>query len=349
MIKKTTAMISMIVLLTLTLSSVAFADKLSANKDKTSGFSGVPGLKTGGADTARSRFTYQLLPKQTVDDQFFVSNTGDTPLKLDVYAADATTSADGTYALKVAADPSTDVGSWVKFKSGTNLIHLDLKVGEDATVPFKLEIPSVASPGDHLGGIIVSTRAENSDGQIVIARRVATRLYARIRGDLSPLLTVTNLSATYLPSFNPFEGTVTEKFTITNMGNVSLKASAIAEVTGAFGLSLAGSKEFDVDEIAPGSKRDFELTLRGVGQWVYLHPSVKIVPYLEKDALDAGDLPTVNRDTFIWVFPTTIFFAALFIAIIAFAARSTARNRKLQVQKWLEFTETEARKQVQRD
>ena len=326
------------------LPAASFAAPKDPSSGKTSGFSGVPGAKSGGADLNRTKFNYQLDPSQEASDQFYIVNTGNTPIKLDVYAADAITDDAGGYSVKISSEKSTDVGSWVKFKSGKNLVQVDLKVGEDATIPFTLRVPGFASPGDHLGGIAVATRASQSTGQIVIERRVVTRLYARIRGELSPLLTVSNLSASYLHSFSPFEGALTEKFTIANVGNVSLKAKATAEVTGPFGIPLTSAQVFDVGEMSPGSTRDFQLTVPSIGQWVFLHPTVKLTTFTDKDALDAGTLPVVVRDVILWIFPTTFVVAAILLLIIAFIVRTNIRSRQQQVKRWLAYAEAEARR-----
>jgi len=325
----------------------SFAASNFHKAEDSSGFSGVPGLKSGGADLTRSRFTYQLNPAQTVSDQFYVKNTGTKLIELLVFAADATTDAQGVFTVQSSNEVSKDVGAWVRFQGGSKAVRLSLKAGQDANVPFTLKVPNLVSPGDHIGGIGVSTLPGSATGQINLVRAVITRLYARVRGNLSPLLTVSNVSATYTPSFSPFEGTVTERFTISNVGNVSLSAKAAASVDGPFGIALANAKTFKVSEIAPGTKRDFELSMTGVGQWVFLHPSVKLTTFTDKDALYAGKLPQVVRDVILWVFPTTIFVFLVFAAIVAFIIRSNIRNRQQQVKRWLAYTEAEARRKAE--
>jgi hypothetical protein len=81
-----------------------------------------------------------------------------------------------------------------------------------------------------------------------------------------------------------------------------------------------------------------------VGQWVFLHPTVTLKTYLDKDALSAGKLPEVVRDVILWIFPTTIVIVAVLILIIALVIRGSIRNRQQQVKRWLEYTEAEARR-----
>ena len=311
----------------------------------TSGFSGVPGVPDGGPDLNRSRFTYQIDPSQHVQDYFYISNVGTVPLDLIVYGADGTTTKNGSFDVAESTYKSTDVGSWVTFGNGKASLPIHLKPNQNASLPFLMQVPSNASPGDHAGGIAVAT-APQGDGQIRVERRVVTRLYARVRGTLAPRLTVGNVHAFYTPTFNPLDGVVTETFSIVNSGNVSLKAVAFANVSGFLGIPLGNQNVAPVTEILPGTSRDYTITISGVGQWVFLNPQVKLVPDVDKDALNPGALVTITRDTTLWEFPTT-WFIILFIAfVIVFVVRRQVAKRRRQVSQWLEYTESEARRKA---
>ena len=310
-----------------------------------SGFSGVPGVPAGGPDLNRSRFTYQIDPGQHVQDSIYVSNVGTVALDLLVYSADGTTTSNGSFDVAGSTQPASDVGAWVKFANGKNIVPVHLKAGSSASLPFDMQVPTNASPGDHIGGIAVAT-APVGDGQIRIERRVVTRLYARVRGDLTPQLTVSNMRAVYTPSFYPLDGVVTENFTIVNSGNVSLKAVAFANVTGIFGIPLANQVVAPVTEIAPGTSRDYTITISGVGQWVFLNPQIKLVPDVDKDALNPGALLSISRDTTLWEFPTTWFILIVIVMSIVFVIRRRLAKRRRQVAQWLEYTEAEARRKA---
>jgi len=311
----------------------------------TSGFSGVPGVPDGGPDLLRSRFTYQLDPGQHINDFFYVSNVGTTDLTVNVYAADGTTTSDGSFDVSASNIAPTAVGSWVAFSNGQPLIKVSLKAGAHASIPFTLTAPTNASPGDHAGGIAIAT-APTGDGQIRIERRVVTRLYARIKGDLVPNLSVSNMRASYTPAFNPFDGVVTESFTIVNKGNVSLKAVAFADVSGIFGIPLATQAVAPVTEILPGTTREYTITIPSVGQWVYLNPKIKLVPDVDKDALNPGALVTISRDTGLWVFPTTWVIILVILAIIYFVIRTRIKSRQRQVKQWLAYADAEAKRKA---
>jgi hypothetical protein len=84
--------------------------------------------------------------------------------------------------------------------------------------------------------------------------------------------------------------------------------------------------------------------MTGIGQWVFLHPTVKLTTFTDKDALDAGTLPEVVRDVILWIFPTTFVVAAILLLIIAFIVRTNIRSRQQQVKRWLAYAEAEARR-----
>jgi len=161
-----------------------------------------------------------------------------------------------------------------------------------------------------------------------------------------PQLSVSDVRTSYTPAFNPLDGVVTESFTIVNTGNVSLKAVAFADVSGVFGIPLATESVAPVSEILPGTQREYTITISGVGQWVYLNPHIKLVPDVDKDALNPGALVTINRDTTLWIFPTTWFIIFVILAVVLFVIRMQVRRRRAQVQQWLAYTESEAKRRA---
>ena len=315
------------------------------NTVSTSGFSGVPGSSTGGADLTRSRFTYQTAPGKLIKDYFYVSNVGTEPVSLRAYAADATTSQNGSFDVGVATDTPVDVAAWVKFANGKSMIQTRLKRGQSVLLPFTLTIPDNATPGDHVGGVAVST-ISGPDGQIKIERRVVTRLYARVTGDLRPSISISNLSAKYVPAFNPLSGVVLERFTITNSGNVSLKAIATTQVRGIAGVPLAPDVVTQIAEVLPGYSRDVEVQVSGVGQWVYLNPRVSLVPSVDSDALNPGALVTADKEVTVLEFPTTWFILVVILMSIFFLVRARRRHKLRQMKQWLVYTELEARRKA---
>ncbi len=226
--------------------ALAFALGLSAAPafaDSTDGISGGP------ADE-RTRLSYQMKPGQRLDDEYVVRNTGSTPQKVTLFATDAFNTDSGQYALLDTAKKPTGVGTWIIFNGADKVEHISLAPGEQKTVPFSVNVPANAGPGDHAGGIVVSDVSPS--GRILVDRRVATRLYIRIPGKLQPQLTIASLNATYDPSWNPLDGKTTLTFTIRNGGNVSLGARLVAGANTFFGIGAAAQVRQVVPEMLPG-------------------------------------------------------------------------------------------------
>lgn len=312
----------------------------------TSGFSAEPGTASGQIDTARSRFTYQLQPGDNVSDQIYVSNTGSEPISLVIYANDAKSLSDGTFDVKNYDEAPTGVASWIQFANGKTAIEIRLAHDQSTIVPFKMQVPANAEPGDHTGGIAVSA-ASGGTGQIQIARRIVTRLYARVQGALTPVLSVSDFSAKYLPSFNPFGGSLVMSFTISNGGNVSLLADATTSASTIFGIPLGSTATSVVDEITPGASRSYQVVVPNVPQWFYMVPKVELQPKVDKDAINPGALLPVTRDAAIWEFPYAFVALIVLIVVAYLLIRARIQRRRRQVTQWLEFTEAEAKSRTE--
>src|SRR5689334_20025407 len=61
----------------------------------------------------KSWFIYELKPGETKEDSITVVNTKNVPVRAKVYPVDATTTADGAFALLNENQKQSDVGSWV--------------------------------------------------------------------------------------------------------------------------------------------------------------------------------------------------------------------------------------------
>lgn len=303
------------------------------------GIAGAPATESG-PDTGRSRLSYQLEPGQQVKDFYYVRNTGTTVQNVTVYPTDAFTTDDGSYSLLETAAEPTDVGTWLSFDDGTAKLSFTLEPNETRIIPFTLSAPADALPGDHAGGVIVS--ALSVDGQVQLERRVGTRLYARIKGELQAGLTITSITSSYAPGLNPFASDTTISYTVTNNGNVSLGADVVATVRGLFGIPLSGDALVDIPELLPGDTRTISTVVPGVGQWIFLNPTIDLAATIDADALNPGPLPTAQRDTVLFVVPWALL-AVLLLAAIAWAIiRFRRRRNDVRAAEWVAFMEEDA-------
>ena len=307
------------------------------------GIAGAPSAG-GGVDQSRSRFSYQVEPGQTLQDEYLVENTGTTVQAVTVYATDAFNADDGSFALLEGAATPADAGTWIAFDNGTNRIQVTLDPGARQVLPFTVTVPADATPGDHAGGVIVS--ALSPAGQVTVDRRVGIRLYVRVKGPLQPGLTISSIESSYQPSVNPFSGETTLKMSLTNNGNVSLSADTVSQVRGLFGIPLSGLVDQEISEMLPGSSRTVSIVIPGVGAWVYLNPHVSLAATVDEDALAAGVLPTGARNSDLFVVPWAFLLLVLVGGGTWLIVRFSRKRDATQAAAWIEYTEAEARRKA---
>jgi hypothetical protein len=195
----------------------------AVHADDTDGMSGTPASESG--PDGRSRFSYEVAPGQQLTDNYSVTNTGTTAQVMRVFSTDAFNTEDGSFGLLDTDAPAVDAGAWVTFENGATYVDVPLEPGESKLVAFTMSVPADASPGDHAAGIVISVTSPQ--GQILVDRRVATRLYVRVPGDLQAALTVGSISSSYEAQVNPLDGTTTVTFTVRNPGNIALSGTMI--------------------------------------------------------------------------------------------------------------------------
>lgn len=317
----------------------------AAGADDIDGISGSPSDGRGADD--RTRFSYQVAPGQVINDFYLVRNTGTTPSTMTVFGTDAYNAEDGAYGLLDTGVAPVDAGKWVSFAAGASQLTIPLEAGASQVVPFTVTVPADAAPGDHAAGIVVSVTSLQS--QILIDRRVGTRLYVRVTGDLQPIMSLTNLKAHYEGQLNPFTGKTTLTFTLKNTGNVALSGKVLAGVNTYFGIAVGELARQDVDELLPGSTRTISVAVSGTPQIGYLAPYVRLVPDVEDGALDPGQISQVSRDTSIFVVPwwlVVIIVAALLVALLVRIRR--ARDER-SAQRFLDYVDAEKRRSAEEE
>jgi len=311
--------------------------------DGTDGIAGAPSAD-GGVDQSRSRFTYQVEPGQVINDEYLVENTGTTVQSVTVYATDAFNADDGQYSLMAGDQTATDAGHWVTFAQGADRVQATLAPGASEVIPFTVTAPADARPGDHAGGLIVS--ALSPAGQVSVDRRVAVRLYVRVKGLLQPALTISSIESSYAPDLNPFSGATTLTVSLTNTGNVSLGANTVAQVRGLFGIPLSGLTDQKIPEMLPGSSRTVSFVVPGVGAWVFLNPHISLTATVDPDALNAGALPFAERDDTVFVVPWALLILFVVAAAIWILVRLGRQRDSTKARIWIEYTEAEARRKA---
>jgi hypothetical protein len=191
-----------------------------------------------------------LDPGESADDAIVITNRSGAAIDLSVYARDALTTLDGNLDLQPAAAQPAGLGAWITLEAHSVAIG----PGESATVPFRVQVPDDAGPGDYGGGIVTSLAADAAAGTVAVDRRLALRAFVRVGGDLSPRIAVQRIAVQAGASLNPFAtATAKVRAEIANTGNARLVPTASVEVAGPFGWLPVSGPIWVGEEILPGS------------------------------------------------------------------------------------------------
>ncbi len=200
---------------------------------------------------ARRFFEYAVDPGTQVVDKVVITNSGTAAADFLVYATDAINIPEtGAFGLLAREDAPTDAGAWITMEADT----IRIEPGMQAIVPFNLLIPSDATPGEHVAGIVASvvTTGESEGAAVALEQRVGARLYLTVSGAIEPAVEVEGLSAGFSPELNPFAaGSVDVSYSLRNAGNVRLDVAHTVTVDGPFGIRLAEFEAEPFTELLP--------------------------------------------------------------------------------------------------
>lgn len=215
-----------------------------------------------GDGTRRANFAYDASPGSVIQDAVVVTNHGAAPLALDVYAADARTTTSGQLDLLTAAETSVDLGAWIRL----DLPAVTLDPGASITVPFTVQVPADALPGDHSGGVITASVGTDDGSTVRVDRRLALRVHLRVAGAITPAVAVDGLTVSARGSVNPFGApTVVVRYRVTNTGNARVVPQDVVTVSGAPGsTATVDATGADPVEVLPGSSVEREVVVHDV-------------------------------------------------------------------------------------
>lgn len=296
-----------------------------------------PGLVTWGvrpADTDqganRPNYAYALDPGTVLADALIVSNYTDRPLVFAVYAADGFVTEEGVLDLLPAGEESQALGTWVTFEQD----QVTLAGGESVVVPFELSVPTDATPGDYAAGVVSSLVVENTDG-VTVDRRLGSRMHVRVTGDLTPALTVDNLTVAYEGGANPLvPGTATVTFTVTNAGNTRLEADAAVMLTGPWGTGRRAVQAPDLPELLPGTSSTQSVAVADVWPLLRLTATVtvdgQVISAVVSDDVASVSAASAKATASVWAAPWGGgALLVLLVALLLWRRTSSRRRRHL--------------------
>ncbi|MER7005142.1 DUF916 domain-containing protein [Dactylosporangium sp. NPDC000555] len=252
-----------------------------------------------GKPDRRTHYTLQGDPGGKVEERVLITNSSKVRASFVVYGTDAFNTSTGAFDLLPAATKPTGIGSWMKFPSQT----VDIDAGASVSVPFLIDVPANATPGDHAGGVVVSLATGGTD--VKLDTRVAVRLYLRIAGLLRPTLETQKVRATYNGVGNPIgKGGVDVTYTVVNTGNIRLSSHARVTVTSAiFGARLGGEDRKDLAELLPGQRVTYTAHVDGVFPAGPIDANVELEPYPDATQPVGQQIAAAKASVTIWAVP----------------------------------------------
>ena len=229
-----------------------------AATDSPLGFGIKPAYATADDPTSFSYFTHHLEPGDEVIDEALVINDGDLPIHLQIYVAEAMTAINGGTAFGHRNYNSNGVAGWVSIDVG----EVPLQPGETQIVPFTITVPTDASPGDHVAGLLVEqaptgnetdggATAEEPQFAVQVVQRVGVAVVIDVPGDRVAQLAITDLRLG-----QQLDGGAVFEVAVHSTGNVMVNGHGTLTVTDPQGNELA-EIPFDMDTVLAGDTTFF--------------------------------------------------------------------------------------------
>lgn len=192
-----------------------------------------------------------------------IANLTPAPLTFNVYPADGLNTSGGGLSLRRRTDPQTGIGAWTHVAQS----QVSVPGRTDALVPFAINPPANAAPGDHVGGIVAEetqgVQSHSGSLPVTVLQAVAVRIYARVSGPLHPGLAIHNLSLKATGGTGQaFTGSTSAKvsFTIVNNGNTVVDPNTTVSSSATIG-GGATLQHVYIGQLLPGSSVSSSVTL----------------------------------------------------------------------------------------
>lgn len=311
----------------LVVSPVVAAAELAATSPGPTGFQFSAEPYTVQNAPQRALFSYDLEAGHQILDQLVVKNVGASSESFVVYGEDATNlPRTGGYGFQQRSQMhNTAVGTWLTV--GTP--QFTVPPGMELVATFKLAIPANASPGDHVGGVVVEqVKAHPPQTQPVgvnVVLRTVIPMYVHVEGGSFPALTIENLTVFHQsPTFPYLQGSkVAVRFDLVNTGNEiinpkSVTVSIRGQLSGTihkYTAVQAGERQSGANPLPAQMLPGARLTL--TEEWSGIPPFDPLSGHVSASAIDPGTTRAITTaaSTPFWYFPWIL--VLLFLALVA--------------------------------
>lgn len=180
-----------------------------------------------------SWFIYEVNPKDVVEDDAWVINTSNKPLKISIDAVDAMSLGGSAIGLLDRFQPNPNIGDWVVLDKR----EVEVAPKSKQKVHFKIVVPDNPEVGDHIGGLVVQKLDASPDAvsksggaSVSIKTRVGARIYLTVLGDIHRGFKILG------KSLSGRGDKMVLRYKVANSGNIRARLQAEVKIYGIFGL-----------------------------------------------------------------------------------------------------------------
>lgn len=281
-----------------------------------------------------SWFVYTEEAGKTIKDMATIKNFSAETADVKIYAVDAKSSETGSFILSFLEDEQKSIGKWTTVESKS----LTIPPFDARDIPFEINIPADAPPGQYLGGIVIENGQSDSPKNIknhdengtsiAVKTRIGSRVYLTIPGEMKEDLKFNNLNVKEsLAKNTKFE------LTLINNGNISYEPKATIKIYDQNG-KLYEKIEKELGTIAPNTtiKPIVEMEKRPIIGNFTAKANVVFHSKFAPENLRGSALNLTNETKFL-ILPWEIILTVLFIIFTGlgiYANRELAKKRYLQ-------------------
>ena len=230
-----------------------------------------------------------------------VTNRGAIPAEFLIYATDARNELEtGAFGLLKREEKPIDSGAWITLASE----KLTIAPGTAATIPLTILVPSDATPGDHVAGIVaaVLTTGDQDGAAVVLEQRVGARVYLTVSGIPDVGVETSGFVAGFTAELNPFApGTMSVTYDVRNTGNLRMDVNQKVQIMGPFNIPLGQFTPEPISNILPRQTVRVTSQVPAVAALLLAWSSVTLVPGAAGTLVDegvgaSGSAPTATPD-----------------------------------------------------
>jgi hypothetical protein len=287
------------------------------------------GTQTASATKPDNRGIYMFgaTPGGRIEDHVAVLNYSDQTATFLIRGTDGVNTPQGGFAALPINERSHDLGAWIALPSSD--LKVTLRPRTDLIVPFLIEVPTDATPGDHVGVItatLVSSVISKSGQRLHLLQTVGTRIFLRVSGPLHPSLTVTVLAVHYEGTLDPIgTGEAKVTYTVSNTGNIALGGSQTVYVSGLFGARSTAARVPKLQLLLPGFSVTKTVEVTGIFPEIRETAHVSIRPLYIAGSVAPPSGPFQASRSF-WAIPWTLL--PIIVAVILLVVGWFRRRRR---------------------